>query len=225
MVSALSAQIQVGPEFGLTHTTMGMTINDIKYNNSYVVGAKVGVAFDIPVDGLFYLQPSLSFGFLHGGKASYKNYYREGSGVPVEISDERTYQLYSVQLPVLFTMKTDFTYSPNNFTFGVGPYFNLNYGGYYSRTYYTSLNGLNRYVYDDRAMKIGEESVAADIRPFEIGCMAAVGYEMGMGLNFKLYYSMGFNDMGPTGGMVNNRFKSWGGGLNISYYINRPDRY
>lgn len=224
-VSGIQAQVVVGPELGVTYSTMDMKINGVNYDNKFVTGARVGAAFDINVDGQYYLQPSVAFGFLHGAEGSYISYHSVSGGVPASERDERSYRLYSVQIPVLFTFKTDFQYSPNNFTFGIGPYVSFNYGGQYSRTYTTTLNGFDRPIYDDRAIKIGQTPVKHDIIMFEIGAMAAVGYEMGNGFNVKLYYGFGFNNVAPDQGSVSNDFRSQGGGLTLSYYINKPERY
>lgn len=223
--STISAQVLVGPEAGLTFSTMEMTHNGHQYNTKYVTGGSVGATFDFYLDYKFYFQPSLSFGFLHGGTGSFISYSSVANGVPASESDERSYRTYAIQIPLMFTYKTDYVYHPNNFTFGIGPYIGINMGGNYSRTYTTTLNGFDRPVYDDHLMRIGGTPVADDLRPFEIGARAAIGYEMGIGLNIKVFYGFGFNNVAPDNGTTNNYMRSQGGGLTLSYYLNRNQLY
>lgn len=223
--SIAEAQVVVGPEVAYTYSTMNMAFNGIEYKTNFVSGAKVGAALDISVKDNFYLQTGLYFGFLHGGSGSYISYKSLGSGVPSGTSDDRLYRIYAVQVPLMFTYKTDFKYHPNNFAFGVGPYLNVNYGGQYFRTFTTTLNGFDRPIYDDRNIKIGDVAVEHDIRRFEVGVMAAIAYEMEIGLNFKVFYGVGLNNLAPLSGGQANSLRSHGGGLGMSYYFNKPEKY
>lgn len=215
------AQVYVGPEAGFTLSTMQMTHSGNDYSTKYVAGGSVGATFDFYLDYQFYFQPSISFAFLHGAEGEYLKHSSISGGVPAREHDQRGYHLYTIQVPLMFTYKTDFVYSPHNFTFGVGPYVGINFGGNYHRTYTTTLNGLDRPVFDDHPLRVGSTAIADDIRPFEIGARVALGYEMGFGLNLKLYYGMGFNNVAPDNGSSNNYMRSHGGGLTLSYYLNR----
>ena len=190
-IGSLKAQVQVGPEIGYTRTTMIQRVNNLEYNNDWNGGGKVGVVLDFPINGRFFMQTGLAFNFLHGGKSSYTGYYSVGTGMPGSMKDLRTYKLYWFHLAVLFTYKTDFQYHPHDLTFGIGPYISYNFGGLYKQEFSTTLNGTERPVYYDREMHIGSTRTQDDIKAFEIGVMAAVGYEMSSGGNFKLFKGLG----------------------------------
>lgn len=225
VVALSTAQVMVGPELGYTYSTMDMHIQGVSYSNQFVGGVRVGAAVDINIKNNMYLQTGAFLGFLQGGSGSYTSYQSVGNGVPSSVGDERSYRLYAVQVPLMFTFKTDFQYHPNDFTFGIGPYVNINYGGLFKRTYTTTLNGFDRPVYDDRAIRVGDVGVQHDVKPFEIGAMAAIGYEMENGVNLKVYYGMGLNNIAPTQGTPGNELKSRGAGISLSYYFNRPEQY
>lgn len=211
-----SAQILIGPEMGYSRTTMMQQINGNNYDNGWVNGGKLGLLMDIPVGDKFSIQPGANFSFLHGGTSSYAAYRSIATGMPGAYSDARKYQLYTISVPVMFTLKSSMQYSPNGFTLGVGPYFNYNFGGMYNREESTTLNGTRRPVYQDREISIGDRQTRDDIRPFEVGAMVAVGFMMKNGLYFRANYGIGINNVAPSGNS-DFHYRSHGWGISVAY--------
>lgn len=224
LVQPSQAQLLVGPELGLTYSTMMATIDNNVYKNSFVGGARAGLTFDIEVEEKFYIQPAITASFLNGTKISHRSFQSAGAGVPTEIKDERSYRLYSVNIPIYFAHKIDFVYHPHTLVLGLGPVVNINYGGDYNRTYTTTINGLDRPVYDDRDINAGPNWGEHDIRLMEFGAAAMIGYEMTNGFNLRLHYGVSLRNMAP-GGDRDTHFRTHGGGLSLSYYFNKPEQW
>lgn len=225
-IAAQSAhsQIIVGPEVGLTYSTMNAKIDNKLYENKFVTGARAGLTFDIEVDDKFYIQPALALSFLHGAQISHRSYKSAGNGVPTITNDDREYNIYAVNIPVYFVHKVNFQYHPNTLTFGIGPVLNFNYGGEYTRTYTSTLNGQDRPVYDDRKIKVGPNWGEHDVRMFELSAAAMIGYEMTNKMNLRLHYGVGITNLAP-GGDKSTQFRSHGGGISLSYYINKTQEW
>lgn len=224
IASTASAQILFGPDFGYTRSTMMQTINGNAYNNEWVSGGKVGVLMDIPVGDRFSFQPGAAFNFMHGGISTYSAYHSVATGMPGQYKDYRKYQLYTISVPLMFTLKSSFNYSPNMMTFSVGPYVNYNFGGLYNREDVTTLNGTPRPVYYDRELSIGGRQTRDDIRPVEVGAMVSAGYMMKNGLYFRAHYGIGLNDMAP-GVTGDNNYRSHGWGISVAYLFGQQRDY
>jgi len=216
------AQVLVAPEIGYTYSTMEAKIDDKIYNNKWVSGVRAGLAFDIEVDDKFYLQPAVNLAFMQGTHIDYRAFKSAGNGIPTITSDDREYRIYAVNIPVYFVHKINFQYNPNTLTLGIGPVMNINYGGQFNRVYTSTLNGQDRPVYDDRKIKTGPNWGEHDVRMIEFGAAAMIGWEMTNRFNLRLNYGVGLTNMAP-GGDKSTHFRSHGGGLSLSYYLNKSE--
>jgi hypothetical protein len=215
---AVNAQVKLGPEAGVTYNTMLQKINGVDYDTKYQFGVRMGAVVDIPLSPALYLQPGVAFSAYNGGKSTYTRYYASGEGIPTRVYDQREYQVSYINIPVYFMYKTGRNFDDNHFFVGLGPFMNIAIAGRFDQIYTTTLNGLDRPVYYDRALNIGDFKQQDDHRRIDVGVNVMLGYEFSNGLFFRGYYGTGLLNMAP-GADMDNRFRHMGGGLTVGFLI------
>lgn len=215
----MAQDIKVGPELGATINTMSQTIGGTNYSTNYRFGFRVGGVVDYQFTEAFSIQPGLFLSLNNGTQSHYQNNFQTGTGFPASTTDNRTYNITYLQLPVYALFKTGIEYDDPHFFFGVGPSFNLGIGGQFDQEYISTLNGTgipNRYDY---SIPYGNDKTTDKLRRFDISANATVGYEMPNGLFFRAYYGVGMLNIAPGGGS-DNTFRNSGGGISIGFLIN-----
>lgn len=220
---AATAQIKIGPEVGATYNTMLQKINGNTYDTKYQFGVRMGAVVDIPLNSFFYIQPGLNFSAYNGATSTFSNYYASGDGIPTRVYDQREYQVSYVQAPVYFMFKTGREFDDNHFFAGIGAFLNVAVAGRFDQTYTTTLNGLDRPVYYDRAINLGDFKQQDDHRTIDVGVNLMMGYEFKNGLFFRGYYGTGLLNMAP-GADANNNFRHMGGGISVGFLLSTEPR-
>lgn len=194
-------QITFAPEVGVNMSSMALkvvtpvaTFND---NSKYQPGVRAGVAMDIALDENFSVQPALYYNLLRT-----KN---EMSALGITSSTNTS--VHGLQLPIYFMYKSH-EVGAGRFFAGIGPVLSL------------YLAGNTKSGSISEKMNFGNDPAEDDMKSFDFGGSANIGYELSSGLFLRLYYNYGFANLAP-GGDKNYSARSHSLGLSVGYFLGR----
>jgi len=223
--TVVSAQpyFKIGPEVGITYNNMSQRIDGVNRSTDFQLGYRAGAAVDLQLTNHFFLQSGLFVSGLNGSESFYESSSFTGAGTPITFSDRRQYSVTYLQLPVYAMLKTGKEYDDAHFFFGVGPYFAAGIGGNFKQTYSTSLNGVERPEFYDYSILFGNDRDKDQLRAFDFGAGATIGFETTFGLYFRAQYSIGLLNIAPAGN-ADNKFRQQAFGLSVGYLFDTSGR-
>lgn len=221
-VQAMAQDIKVAPELGGTYQTMIQKLNGYNYQTNFQAGLRVGGIVDIGYNKNLSIQTGAFVNTNTGTQSYHEKFYALGSGLPTSDQDTRNYSITYIQVPVYALYKTGKEYDDPHFFIGAGPYFAAAIGGRFQQDYTNTLNGNERTVRKDDGIAVGNEK-KDQIRPFDLGVQATLGYELPVGLYLRAFYGVGLLNTAPGGGS-NNNFRSYGGGVTVGFFFNLTHR-
>lgn|SRR5690554_399698 len=191
-------QIRLAPEVGanLSNYTSKYEIGNSTYSNSsqYLLGARAGLALDLGITDHIAIQPGFYYNL-----ARTKNEVTFLGSTFTETTD-----IHGFQLPVYAMLRTGGSDSGHLFV-GVGPVFNWN------------LSGTTKGNNIEREMDFGNDS-SDDLRSFELGASATVGFKLQMGAFVRAYYHLGLSNLSPIDDN-NSSIRSNSFGLSLGFYF------
>lgn len=215
--SVFAQDLKIAPEVGGTYQTMIQKINDASFETKYQAGLRLGANVDIGLNTNFSIQTGLFLNLNSGAEASFTRNYFLGSGLPAKDQDNRRYHLNYLQIPIYAVFKTGKEFDDPHFFVGVGPYFAAVIGGRFEQEFTNSLNGMDLTKRKDQPISIGTE-LKDDIKPFDLGVQATIGYEIPIGLYIRAFYGIGLLNVFP-GKLPDSHFRNHGGGITVGYFF------
>jgi len=216
-LSTTAQDIKIAPEVGGTYQTMLQKLNGATFETQFQTGFRMGGNVDIGFNKNFSLQTGVFLNTNAGTESYHEKYYSLGSGLPTSDQDSRRYSITYLQVPVYALYKTGKEFDDPHFFVGAGPYFAAAIGGRFQQEYTNILNGNERTNRKDDGISIGNEK-KDQIRPFDLGVQATLGYELPIGLYFRAFYGVGLLNTAPGGGSENN-FRNHGGGITVGFFF------
>lgn len=223
------AQIKFAPEAGLN---MAMQTSKIKINDISLIstetsklspGGSGGIMGDLMLLKKMYLQAGIFYFYNNIKYSSEVDLSAYQLGTPSLVRYDR---IHSLRLPLFLMYKSGFEGS-GRFTAGIGPYVNYSFSGNrVLNTPFTIYDSVNHKVsgYTIRKsntdLKIGNQAFKDDIRNWDFGLNACIGYESNVGLYFRSTFSYGLLNQDPAN-TDNYKVRNWGFGFSIGYFIGK----
>lgn len=194
-------QISFAPEVGMNMSSftvkssvLGSTITS---SSDFQPGVRAGIVMDVSLGDAFAVQPAL-----------YYNLTRSKNEITVlGLTSKTTTTIHGLQLPVYFMYKSS-DVGPGRIFAGIGPVLSL----------YLAGNSKTGDVSED--IKFGNDPKEDDMKSFDLGGSANVGYEFSSGLFLRAYYNLGFANLAP-GGDDDYSVKSNSFGISVGYFLGR----
>lgn len=220
--SLMAQDIKLAPEVGGLYQTMILKLNDEVLETQFQPGLRLGLNLDIGINTNFSIQTG-AFVHLNSGTESYheKNYFL-GSGLPTSDKDSRRYHINYLRIPVYALYKTGKEFDDPHFFIGAGPYVSAVIGGRFEQEYTNTLNGEPLTKRYDYALRVGNEE-KDNVKRFDFGVQATIGYEMPFGLYFRGHYGIGLLNVYP-GSLNRSHFRNHGGGISVGYFFDLSQR-
>ncbi|WP_157976853.1 porin family protein [Taibaiella helva] len=217
--AAFAQSIKVGPEAGVTLTTMSQKLKGISGETNYQLGFRIGGTADFQINEYFSIQPGAFLSLNNGTESYFERNYKTDAGTPAGERDRRNYGISYIQVPVYALYKTGKEYDDPHFFVGIGPSFNFAVGGWFKQDFDRVLNGVPTTSRYDHSAYVGNDRKKDQIRFFDLSANATVGYELPFGLYFRAYYGIGLLNVAP-GGDSDNCFRNSGGGISVGFFFN-----
>jgi Outer membrane protein beta-barrel domain len=177
------------------------------YNAKSDIGAKIGVAVDIPVSGTkLHFAPEFNF-ILKG------YYYEDTTRLYITNSQFNRYRsnIFYAEVPLIFTYKLHS--KPDGLFFGIGPVIGFGLGGKAKKdfTIQNSTLGINiikqKVLIDNKENSSGDDNV--HFKQIEVGAKILIGYALPGGVRLNGEYRPNFSDVSAA---ANTSFKNryWG---------------
>jgi hypothetical protein len=227
-IQSVNAQFRLGPEAGVN---FGMQTQSIKTgssvenrNSTLKTGAIIGLNIDVKVLQRFYVQTGLFYVY---DNIKFKNEVDSvppGFGNPKqEINDD----IHTFRIPLYLMYKSGFD-GFGRFIAGVGPY--IGYTFIANRDISTPVfvrdtSGTAISYYRNKVnyeLELGNEPSHDEMRNWDYGLNACIGYESNVGMFFRGYFSHGFQNLIP-GGASDNKLKNWSAGITIGFNIGKDN--
>lgn len=194
-------QISFAPEVGMNMSSFTTKISGagatLTNSTTYQPGVRAGIVMNISLGSTFAVQPAL-----------YYNLARTKDEVGfLGFSTETKTSIHGLQLPVYFMYKFH-DIGPGRIFAGIGPVFSL----------YLAGNTKAGSVSED--IKFGDDPKEDDMKSFDLGGSANVGYEFSSGLFLRAYYNFGFANLAP-GGDKDYSERSRSLGISVGYFLGR----
>ena len=179
-----TAQTKLGISSGINYSTVYIE-NDITNNNEslYTMGLRFGISVDIPLKGVFYLQPSVSFS--QKGFKQEENWF---SGNDNEFEANASY----IDVPIHVLYKSNL--GPGDLIVGAGPYVAYGIGGKWKTERRISFGGIKNgdLIFDDEGSNYqpGEYLYG---RPLDYGGNVLAGYDLWGALSLQFMAQIGVN--------------------------------
>jgi hypothetical protein len=216
-----NAQVRIGPEAGVNLGLQRSVINsnDVSTRRSSTLkaGAIGGVNVDISILRNLYVQTGLFYNY-DNIKFKDQKFFPENNlgNYKSEIHDD----IHYIKLPLYLMYKSGFDGS-GRFMAGVGPY--LSYAFIANRA--TSIPTLDTSGTAVLVMKTNEQlslgnKATDDLRNWDYGLNACIGYESNVGLFFRGTFNWGLKNLYPMGSS-DMKLQNWGAAITIGVNIGR----
>lgn len=207
---AVKAQ-ETGVKFGVK---AGVTFPTLSYSQDLEEGAKskantsfyIGGTVDIPVGGMFTIQPGLTFSG-KGGKQEAS--ISEGSD-SFTMSASRS--LMYIEIPV--NAVVSFPAGSGKVFVGAGPYYGMAISGKDKIESKMTLDGVTESDDDSSDVEFGKDG---DVKRGDFGLNFLAGYQLGNGFNIHAGYGLGLSNIAQNSGdlKVKNNVLSVGVGFSF----------
>lgn len=222
------AQFKIGPEVGMNfgmqteHSKSGMSAEN--RNSSLKIGALAGVNIDIKVLRKCYVQTGIFYAFNNIKFKNVVDSIPSGLGDPKEeVHDD----IHTFRMPLYIMYKSGYEGS-GRFIAGIGPY--VSYTIIANRNISTptlirdSSGAAVSYfnVKTNYEMELGNDPLKDQMKKWDYGLNACIGYESNVGMYFRGYFNYGLQNMLPAG-TSDYSVKNWGFGLSIGFNLGKDD--
>jgi len=223
------AQVKIGPEagvnFGMQRSVQPVDSSGNSSQNSILkVGALAGINVDIKVLKRCYIQTGLLYTYDNIKFKEEVDFTAAGLGTAYL---QRSTNLHYIKLPLYLMYKSGYEGS-GRFMAGAGPYIayaflaNQSVAEPYTLTDSTGQAQKIGYIKTSRQLKLGNDAARDQLKAWDYGVNACIGYESNIGLFFRGNFSWGFQNLVP-GGDASHKLNNWGMGISIGYNIGRDD--
>jgi hypothetical protein len=186
MFTAANAQISFAPEVGLNLANMHSKYKDAsgsdqKLDDGIKLGAKAGINVNIPVADRVVIQPGI--------------FYSTKGMKSEEDNETHNVTLHTIDVPVNIQYMFNDP-SEGRFFVGVGPYLGVFISG---KDIYAGVPNGTTTTSGTTDFKFGNDYPSNDLRRFDVGGQANVGYLLRSGLFFRGTYQQSFTNLTPQG--------------------------
>lgn len=227
------AQIKFAPEVGIN---MGMqtirtlsptspsTSSSLTESSKLSPGFTGGLNLDIKILRNLYVNTGTFYVFDNIKYSQTMNFTKYGLGNPASVTYNR---LHYIKVPLYIMYKSGFE-GMGRFTAGIGMYAAYAVGG-------NSVQSIPDTAYDienekvsltyknsNTEMKFGNDPLADNLRRWDYGVNACIGYESNIGLYFRGMVHYGLVNLDPAN-ISDKRIRNWGFGLSIGYLIGKDN--
>lgn len=224
LLPCTNAQIKVGPEagvnFGLQRSVIKMN-SETSGNRSSTLkaGAMAGINVDIKVlkncyvqTGLFYTYDNVKF----KDQVDLTN-YNLGN-----VKKELHKDIHYLRVPLYLMYKSGFEGS-GRFLAGVGPYVAYAFIANQSTStpFVNTKDTTITYIKSNNQLQLGNKATD-DLRNWDYGLNACIGYESNVGMYFRGYFNWGLQNLLPLG-TSDNKLQNWGMGFTIGFNIGKDN--
>lgn len=218
------AQVRIGVEGGATYNMMSQRIEGVDREVDNQFGYRAGVNLDFGIASNLSIQTGVFLNANVGSKSFFNDRTYLGSGIPVQLTDNRQYKITQLQIPAYIVYRTgDDQYNDPKVTFGVGPYIGFNLGGNFNQRYIRTTNGEDRMQRIDRSLAVGT-GFHDDVSYIDFGAAAMIGFELPMGIYIRGQFNYGLLDQ-YANKIGDNSFKVMSGGLSVGFNLFRSENY
>ena len=223
------AQIKFAPEAGLnmamqnTKTTNNDVGTVVTENSSLSPGFSAGIMADWKVLKTMYLQAGVFYYFDNIKYSKAIDFSQYGWSNQNRIQYDR---VHSLRLPVYLMYKSGFE-GAGRFMAGVGPYAAYTISGNRlisqpDLIYDGGTGKVSGYTvrHSSTDLKIGDKAFSDQLRTWDFGFNACIGYESNVGLYFRGSFSYGLLNQEPAN-MDSYKIRNWGAGFSIGYLIGK----
>lgn len=225
------SQIKIGPEVGAnfamqrqTYSSVDSSSTDFR-NSTLKVGALAGVNVDIKVLKNCYVQTGLFYTYDNIKFKDSKDFTKYGLG---NVAYEQQDDIHYFRVPLYIMYKSGFDGS-GRFMAGIGPYVgyaflaNRSTKAPYVQTDTAGVpTGAIGYVKTNQELQLGNNSVKDQMRNWDYGVNACIGYESNVGMFFRGSFNWGFQNLYP-GHSGSGKLKNWGTSITIGFNIGKDD--
>lgn len=219
------SQIKIGPEAGVNFAMQAKSrasdsvITNESRNSNLKVGALAGINIDIKVLKNLYVQSGILYAY---DNIKFKNdvdYTAEGLGVAQKETQDK---IHYFKIPVYVMYKSGFEGS-GRFIAGIGPYVGYAFLGNRSIAKPELINDSAGNPVSYATVKSYDElslgnDATDDLRNWDYGMNACIGYEANVGMYFRGSFNYGFQNLLPAGG-DSRSLKNWGFGVTVGFNI------
>lgn len=223
------AQIKFAPEVGLnmamqsTKTTLPDLSLSTTETSKLSPGMSGGVMADLKLLKNMYLHAGIFYFYNNIKYSKEVDLSPYGLGAPSRVQYDH---IHSLRLPLYLMYKSGFEGS-GRFMAGIGPYAGYTFSG--SRTlkvpfvtYDAATGKVSGYTMHTSSndLKIGNRAFKDDVRNWDMGLNACVGYEANVGIYFRGSFSYSLMNQDPAK-TDNYKVNNWGFGFSIGYLIGK----
>jgi hypothetical protein len=221
-------QVRIGPEAGMSfgmQRSKTQLDSGFDYRSSTLKpGALVGVNVDIKILKKCYLQTGLFYTFNDVKFKDQIDFSQEGFGIQKkEINDG----IHYFRLPLYVMYKSGYD-GCGRFLAGIGPYIGYAFLANRSVLNPTPINDSTgkmvsfTNVKTNYQLELGNSKTGDQLRNWDYGVNACIGYESNVGLFFRGSFNWGFQNLLPDHSSGDN-LKNWGVGISIGYNIGKDN--
>lgn len=225
------AQIKFAPEAGIN---MGMqtirTLTQSSSSPSFTESSKLspgftaGLNLDIKILRNLYVNTGTFYVFDNIKYSQHKDFTKYGLGTPSAITYNR---LHYIKAPLYIMYKSGFE-GMGRFTAGIGIYVAYAIGGNNIQSIPDTIYDMENekvsltYMNSNTEMKFGDDPMTDNLKRWDFGTNACIGYESNIGLYFRGTVNYGFVNLDPAN-ISDKRIRNWGFGLSIGYLIGKDN--
>lgn len=230
------AQIKFAPEFGLnmamqTKKTTPFIAQQYSTQTSLLSpGLTAGLNVDIKILRNLYINTGAAYVFNNVKRTSlhdYTQYMAPPEALRAAYGDltEAHYQrVHYLKVPLYIMYKSGFE-GTGRFTAGVGPYAAYAMGGNRVESLYKVINDdivseRSLIHYKTNTEMLFGNTGTDDLKRWDYGMNACIGYESNVGLYFRGWTNYGLTNLQPEG-VNERRIRNWGFGFSIGYLVGK----
>lgn len=222
------AQIKFAPEAGLhigmqTLKTASSTPFTSSETSQLSPGFTGGLMLDIKVLRNLYIQTGAFYMFDNIRYSHQVDLTQLDLGQPKYTQYDR---LYSMKAPLYIMYKSGFE-GTGRFIAGIGPYASYIFAG--NRVVenpVVSSDAAGNFSYimkrSNRDIRLGSEPYQDQLRSWDYGVNACIGYQSNIGMYFRGYFQYGLANLDPDN-TPGYHIRNWGFGISIGYLIGKDD--
>lgn len=206
----------IGPEAGISFSTMTAKYNGVENSGEYLPGLKVGGVIDIGLTDMLSLQPGLMFQM-----KGYKNDFTRTviiNSLTYRETEEATVRANYLEIPL--NLQLNLSAGKGNFFVGAGPYAAFALGGAVesktTRTLAMGTEGTSTTTERSRDLEVGDNIATDDIMGTDVGLNLNTGYMWYSGLYLRGNAGFGLMNIQPGGDDMNS-LRNFSFALTVGY--------
>lgn len=186
--AAQNSPVKFGLKAGVSFANMTASSQNISVSGSNHTSFYVGGTVDIPVEGVFSIQPGLTF--------IGKGYKYSGSGAVVGVAGNVEEKVSPFYLEIPVNILANFQAGDGKFFVGAGPYYAFGITGKHTltQTISSAPTSFNENI------KFGNDA-NSDLKRGDFGLNFLAGYQLKNGLSFNASYGLGLSNILPDNTM------------------------